>query len=405
MSPDPFHREAIFGRAMKVEIPPSVFGRIKETDRNGSPVSPPPRVSSRFSADSINSDDGGKSAIRAERSGSIISVKGIRSLWRKSGNSKGQPLMSPGINGQHTIPPSPSPHNDAPPLPLSTGGFLSVASKPPSSPIQPPSPNTPSTTSNASTPGSMLSTSPNVATGHRKSDSGLDPFHFDQESRYPVHKTPSPSQAFADTVPPPAIPESPITGPPLSSAANAQKKGILKGWSSKGSLKRSSAEMAQVQSANHPPSSFGSGKKSRRPSGSGILTGHSKSSSKASISSVGTNSKHSGSGTSHGSSLGHQVTVTPTPTPNIPFQFDPPPSLSPSPLPDTSGRSSPASVNMGHKSSGSNGSALTVGSEGRKSSERKSTPPPPGAVAIAAAVAASRERRGTSYIGPAENRI
>jgi hypothetical protein len=390
MSPDPFHRETIFGKAMRVEIPPSAFSRVKEADRNGSPVTPPPRVSSRFSADSIDSDDGGKSTTRSERSGSIISVKGIRSLWRKSGNSKGQPLMSPGINGQHTIPPTPSPYNDAPPLPISSAGFLSVASKPPSSPMQPPSPN-------------EVGTSSNTATAHRKSDSGLDPFHFDQESRYPVNKTPSPSQAFADTVPPPAMPGSPTTSP-LSSAANAQKKGILKGWSSKGSLKRSSVEMAQAQSV--PPSSFGSGKKTRRPSGSGILTGHSKSNSKASISSVGTNSKHSGSGTSHGSSFGHQATVMPTPTtPTIPFQFDPPPSLSASPLPDSSGRSSPASVSMGHKSTGSNGSALTAGSEGRKSSERKSTPPPPGAVAIAAAVAASRERRGTSYIGPAENRI
>jgi hypothetical protein len=262
--------------------------------------------------------------------------------------------------------------------------------------MQPPSPNGSFNTSNLSAPGS------NMATPHQRSDSGADPFHFDQESRYPVNKMPSPSQGFADTVPPSAPPESPITG----SAANAQKKGILKGWGSKGSLKRSSTEMAQAQSANYPPSSFGSGKKPRRPSASGPSTGHSKSSSKASISSLGTNSKHSGSGTSHGSSLGHQVAVTPTtPTPNIPFQFDPPPSLSPSPLPSSSGRSSPASVNMGHKSSGSNGSGLTAGSEGRKSSERKSTPPPPGAVAIAAAVAASRERRGTSYIGPADNRI
>jgi hypothetical protein len=398
MSPDPFHRETIFGKAMRVEIPSSAF---KDTDRNQSPVSTPPRMSSRFSADSINSDDGGKSATR----GSIISVKGIRSLWRKSGTSKGQPLMSPGINGQHAIPPTPPPYNDAPPLPLSAGGFLSVASKSPSSPMQPPSPNASSTAYDASNPGSMLGTSSNMATAHRRSDSGLDPFHFDQDSRYPVNRTPSPSQAFADTVPPSGIPQSPMTSLPLSSAANAQKKGILKGWGSKGSLKRSSADIAQAQPANHPPSSFGSGKKSRRPSGSGILTGHSKSSSKVSISSVGTNSKHSGSGTSHESSLGHQATVTPTPTPTIPFQFDPPPSLSPSPLADSSGRSSPASVNMGHKSSGSNGSALTAGSEGRKSSDRKSTPPPPGAVAIAAAVAASRERRGTSYIGPADNRI
>jgi len=300
--------------------------------------------------------------------------------------------MSPGINGQYTVPPTS--YSDAPPLPQSPGGFLSAASKSPFSSMQPPSPNASSTTSNLSAPGS------NITTAHRRSDSGADPFHFDQESRYPVNKTPSPSQGFTDTIPPSAPPESPITG----SAANAQKKGILKGWGSKGSLKRSSTEMAQAQSANYPPSSFGSGKKPRRPSASGITTGHSKSSSKASISSVGTNSKYSGSGTSHGSSLGHQVAVTPT-TPNIPFQLDPPPSLSPSPLPGSSGRSSPASVNMGHKSTGSNGSGLTAGSEGRKSSERKSTPPPPGAVAIAAAVAASRERRGTSYIGPAENRI
>jgi len=156
------------------------------------------------------------------------------------------------------------------------------------------------------------------------------------------------------------------------------------------------------QLANYPPSSFGSigqSKKGRRPSLTNLLSngGHSKQSSKASISSVGTSSKHSHpnnslSGTSHGSS--HQGAS------NLPAQPEPIFNLTPSPQPSASGRSSHETT-PGHKTSGSGGRGLTAS----PNESRKSIQPPPDAVAIAAAVAASRERRGTSYIGPADNRI
>lgn len=354
-----------------------------------------PRVSSRFSADSVTSEDGQTSVTKSDRAPSMISVKGIRSLWRKSGNQKNgsQPPVSPGGNGQLNLPPTPPPFSDAPPLPLSAGGLFSpISMGPPPVPKSPllknsfsPDPSTPSTASSGT---------------HRRSDSGLDPFHFDQESRYPVHKMPSPSQAFTDVVPPSAASESRVASPTAAPPPPAVKKGILKGWGSKGPTKRTSGDLdanrvtsPSPQGSNHPPSSFGSigsGKKGRRPSLTNILSGHSKQGSKASISSIGTGSKHSHtnnsvSGSSHGS--GHHA------APSLPTGAEA--SLTPSPNTGSSGRTSPA---PSHKA--------TL-SSGRVSGDnpRTSPTPPPAAVAMAAQVAANREKRGTSYIGPADNRI
>lgn len=391
ISPDPFNRRPGFPGKPQGDLTLVTDTGSKGPAETGSPVSPPPRMSSRFSADSVNSDDGQlRSGSRNDRTGSMMSVKGIRSLWRKSGNSKNIPLMSPGINGQQ-VPPTPPPFIDAgftPPLPSPAGGYFSPISMGPS-PLQ---------KAAAPTPDSGNASRMAPSTTHRRSESGLDPFHFDQDSRYPVHKMPSPSQAFTDQVPPT---DSIATSPPPPPMSAGGKKGILKAWSSKGSsMKRASAEVinagrTSTSSPQPPPSAFGSitaGKKGKRPSISGIIGGggHSKQSSKASISSVGTNSKHtypnnSLSGTSHASS--HQGAHSTT---------EPPFNLVPASQPIASGRSSHEAV-PGHKASPSGST-----NEPRKST---TTPPPHGAVAIAAAVAASRERRGTSYIGPADNRI
>lgn len=407
ISPDPFNRRPGFGAiADKGDLSLVTDSVAKPAGETGSPISPSPRMASRFSADSVNSDDG--QTRRVDRTGSIISVKGIRSLWRKSGNTKGMPLMSPGINGQQMVPPTPPPFMDAtfaPPMPMSAGGYFSPISMGPSKPKT----SAPASDASGAGPAAAAPRASQVPSApHRRSESGLDPFHFDQDSRYPVHKMPTPSQALTDHVPPTeAIPSSP---PPPPQSAGGSKKGILKGWGSKGSsMKRTSTELINAvrantsspQPANHPPSSFGSigaGKKAKRPSMSGILGngGHSKQSSKASISSMGTSSKHtypnnSLSGTSHASS--HQGNSSA----EVAF------TLTPSPRPSMSGRTSHETA-PGHKTSGSNGGGLTAAASSGGES-RKSTPPPQGAVAIAAAVAASRERRGTSYIGPADNRI
>ncbi|KAG8834351.1 hypothetical protein FRC17_009119 [Serendipita sp. 399] len=377
-----------------------------------SPVSPPPRMSSRFSADSVTSEDGEAKVMRADRAGSVISVKGIRNLWRKSGNSKGnmQPLMSPSIlNGPSVRPATPPSFMESFTVPPSPGGYFSPISTTPPVPKLPPHTSSSSTLDPSARPLSSA-----AGSTHRRSDSGLDPFHFDQESRYPVHRQPSPSQAFPDVVPPSATPEPLSVSTPITPTTPA-KKGILKGWGSKGSSsKRASGETSASRAAPGPPpssfaSSTGGSKKGKRPSLTGILSsvsggggnngGHSKQSSKTSISSITTGSKHSHtnnsiSGTSYASSS-HQ-TVPSLPTPD-----------NPSPVPtltsNSSGRASPPAITTtpaGHKASGSNGTSLTpsvAGGEPRKSMSS------PDAVAIAAAVAASRERRGTSYIGPADN--
>ena len=180
------------------------------------------QVTSRFSQDSTTEDDAEKSrSAPRERTNSIISLKGVRNLWRKSGGTpsplntvvirhNGLPLMSPGLNG-HTTPQTRF-NEEVPPVP-SMGSFQQGSGVMPSLPP---------------------SKGPEK---HHRADSGLDPFHFDQESRYPVRRSPSPVNGYlTDLVPPTSSPMVAVIMPPptpTTPTSGMKAKSILKGWTSR----------------------------------------------------------------------------------------------------------------------------------------------------------------------------
>jgi hypothetical protein len=241
LSPDPFgckpHRfgsEEPEGDVDSIEAlsSPSAVPRApparKSTSSSAASVTSPPRVealhhkvSSRFSQDSTTEDDSEKSKIAPrERTNSIISLKGVRNLLRRSGGGSnptstvlvrqnGLPLMSPGLNG-HTTPQTRFNNNEEVP-PVPSMGFFQHGSG-----VMP-----------------TLPPSSRVSTGekHHRPDSGLDPFHFDQDSRYPVRHSSSISGYISDLVPLASSPAvaafPPLT--PTTPTGSMKTKGILKG--------------------------------------------------------------------------------------------------------------------------------------------------------------------------------
>ena len=177
-------------------------------------------VTSRFSQDSTTEDDSEKSKPSRERTNSIISLKGVRNLLRRSGGGilptntvvvkqNGLPLMSPGLNG-HTTPQTRF-NEEVPPVP--SMGFFHHGSG--MMPTLPPS-----------------SSQAPTKEKHRRADSGLDPFHFDQDSRYPVRS----SGYISGLVPlasSPAVAFLPPPTPTTPTSSSMKTKGILKAWASR----------------------------------------------------------------------------------------------------------------------------------------------------------------------------
>lgn len=176
-------------------------------------------MTSRFSQDSTTEDDSEKSKMTSrERTNSIISLKGVRNLLRRSGGgvtptnpvvvrNSGLPLMSPGLNGPTT--PQTRFNEEVPPVP--SMGFFQLGS-------------------------GMTPTLPTSSQKHHRADSGLDPFHFDQESRYPVRNGPSSSGYISDLVPlasSPAVAFFPPPTPTTPISTSMKTKGILKAWTSR----------------------------------------------------------------------------------------------------------------------------------------------------------------------------
>lgn len=125
--------------------------------------------SSRFSLDSINSDERHK-PVKSGGGGSIIgtkSVKTMKNLWRKSTGKKTAPVNNqPGVMAGRISPQPPL----APPLPHSRNQSDSRSSSRSTTPL------TPSSASNGS---------------HKNSESSsLNHFHFDQETPYPSYSKP-----------------------------------------------------------------------------------------------------------------------------------------------------------------------------------------------------------------------
>jgi len=237
LSPDPFgckpHRfgsedpegdvESIEALSSPSAVPRAPPTRQSTSSSFASAHSPPRvgtthrKVSSRFSQDSTTEDDSEKSKVATrERTNSIISLKGVRNLLRRSGGGfsstnasvvrhNGLPLMSPGLNG-HTTPQTRF-NEEVPPVP-SMGFFHHGSGMMPTVP----------SSSKAST-----------GEKHHRADSGLDPFHFD-------------GPYISDLVPfAPGAAFSPPT--PMTPTGNMKAKGILKAWTSR--PKRSDSAASQ----------------------------------------------------------------------------------------------------------------------------------------------------------------
>ena len=195
-----------------------------------------PRMSSRFSADSLALEEQQPRADRTSR----VSVKSISKLWRKSTKSStaqfanlgGGGKVSPEPDSQSLAStsrgPSPSPIL-APPSQIQR--FDGSGNNPPGR--VPALPRLSTSTSNVNYPSSSTTPTPT-----------MESYYFDQESKYPVRRTPSPNQGLTvggaawNGVPLPS--SSPPNVNPLSGAStssvmappsNAGRKSILK-WKS-----------------------------------------------------------------------------------------------------------------------------------------------------------------------------
>lgn len=222
LSPDPFGK-----RPLEDLRQPRLLNESNKTIPNASECRPPSRPqgtvlpasvpenqeidaqSSRFSADSEHGIEE-LSKQRRSRSNSIMSVRSLRNLWRKS---------TPGKGSGSSMPPPPMPGDPSPLLP--SLGTATKHSRGESTTSQP----------------SVRSTAERT---HRPSialrpDSGSDPFQFDNAN---IYKSPSSSSLASAAIP--AVPNY------ASSAGSInQSKGILKGWT--GNTNLSDAEARRMR--------------------------------------------------------------------------------------------------------------------------------------------------------------
>ena len=171
---------------------------------NVSEVSKPP--SSRFSADSIV-EERETLPIKPKDRGTLMSVKSIRKLWRKANKSSTSSANPPNAEALAT-PRVPEHERDA---------NRNASPVPPVPPLQ-------------------LSQKP-VKPARR--DSGLDPFYFDQDSKYPVRRSPSPqSMTFARNNVPSTLPPLPTTGGTITAGSVSASTPVEKKRTSRKSILR-----------------------------------------------------------------------------------------------------------------------------------------------------------------------
>jgi hypothetical protein len=178
----------------------------------------PGHQKSRFSIDSTG-DDTPELPDSRERSNSIMSVKGIKKLWRGRNSTQN-------LNGKANDmpPPIPNPQGLAP----NSNRESQLPQATPPAATQPLAP-THKRQSSQAQPAQVAAVKSAAVHKRDSSNSGKDPFHFDQESRYPVRAT-SPSY-LSDSVPPVATAGSAAAA---KEKEKATTKSILKKWSSKG---------------------------------------------------------------------------------------------------------------------------------------------------------------------------
>jgi hypothetical protein len=225
LSPDPFGR---FSSSEANGVPPSNVDNSHVPERksslaaridlsnpyatediapdSASEVSKPP--SSRFSADSIVEER--ETLPKPKDRGTLMSVKSIRKLWRKT-NKASTSTMPPPIAEVSSA------SSSRPPSALASELERDASRN--GSPL-PPLPSLQGSQSMGATPYSSTSQKP-MKPGRR--DSGLDPFYFDQDSKYPVRRSPSPQTVqYSRSNTPTTLPPLPMSSPPLPGSAAMQ---------------------------------------------------------------------------------------------------------------------------------------------------------------------------------------
>ncbi|KAG8736168.1 hypothetical protein FRC10_009640 [Ceratobasidium sp. 414] len=157
---------------------------------------------SRFSIDSTGDDIPGLPSSARERSNSIMSVKGFRKLWRGRNSTQN-------LNGKNEMPP---------PVPSGNPQMLGY-NRDSQLPQESPATSNPPSHSRQSSQAQPAQVAAVKSTAHKRdsSNSGKDPFHFDQESRNAARSA-SPSDSIAAAA---------------REREKATTKSILKKWSSK----------------------------------------------------------------------------------------------------------------------------------------------------------------------------
>lgn len=303
LSPDPFGRYPSTPEPPEDQKVASRWDILRGHTRTSSgpvkdvpvvPEAPQTRSSattSRFSADSITGDD---IAVKSSSRATLISVKGIKNLWRKS-NGKTPPTPSApssapssGRSSPHVPPVRPDRPSeehidlpDIPPIPMTPGAYGRFSPLPPPPPESrskemPPPPPPPerrpsydippppqSAPAQLSVPfmGRPNGPSPIVATQMQPSrgTGGLERFHFDQESPYPypTRRTPAVTRYAPRPPSPPQMPSIP------EKEKATTRKSILKSWKSTSSGSISKPPTAEPRSSFERPNAGGRG---RRPS-------------------------------------------------------------------------------------------------------------------------------------------
>ena len=194
--------------------------RFINPQRQGSLTSP---KKSRFSIDSTPSEEGSNTANPVPGRSSSIMSRSIRKLWRKGGTAAQVVTSKPNTPRSSTTiiressPPPPLPSTPLPPTR-------------PSMTETRPAPQPPTNSARPSLSDPSTETRSNSRQQQNRPDSGLDPFVFDQDSRYPTLRSPSPTSV--NGAPRNGMPR-PAPAPPVQVAPQylgAQRtKSILKG--------------------------------------------------------------------------------------------------------------------------------------------------------------------------------
>ncbi|OSD06192.1 hypothetical protein PYCCODRAFT_1423064 [Trametes coccinea BRFM310] len=244
LSPDPFGRfpsDIDSVPPMPEEMPSAAAaGRRRHAHNNKSSSGMSDAPSSRFSLDSVTSDEvtalnASTAPAKNAKQPSLMSVKSIKKLWRRTNKASVSSSSSPNLPESGRTSP-----NSAPLTKRSSRTF----SRSPQ-----PSPQ----------PDQLMQhpqSAPTTALKPKRKTS-LHAFQFNQESPYPIH--PMPTRQPSPAMPPPLTPPLPASAPPMSTQTDKEpRKSILKSFKSQsgslsthsssssiGQTPRSSSEMSQ----------------------------------------------------------------------------------------------------------------------------------------------------------------